>query len=88
MTTTANPIVAWKTDPAHSRAEFKVKHMMISNVKSSFNDLTGTLIEDTSDPALSHNLPLGAVRLIKKYRSVRVSAITYSCDGLKARPLR
>jgi polyisoprenoid-binding protein YceI len=42
MTTAANPIVAWKTDPAHSRAEFKVKHMMISNVKSSFNDLTGT----------------------------------------------
>jgi polyisoprenoid-binding protein YceI len=26
MTTTANPIVTWKTDPAHSSAEFKVKH--------------------------------------------------------------
>jgi polyisoprenoid-binding protein YceI len=54
MTTTANPIVTWKIDPAHSSAEFKVKHMMISNVKDSFNGLNGTLIEDTSNPTLSH----------------------------------
>jgi polyisoprenoid-binding protein YceI len=54
MTTTANPTVTWKIDPAHSSAEFKVKHMMISNVKGSFNGLTGTLIEDTSNPTLSH----------------------------------
>jgi len=54
MTTTANPIVTWKIDPAHSSAEFKVKHMMISSVKGSFNGLNGTLIEDTSNPTLSH----------------------------------
>jgi polyisoprenoid-binding protein YceI len=53
MTTTANPTITWKIDPAHSSAEFKVKHMMISNVKGSFNGLSGTLIEDTSDPTLS-----------------------------------
>jgi len=45
--------ITWKIDPAHSRAEFKVKHMMISNVKGSFNSLTGTLIEDTADPIRS-----------------------------------
>jgi polyisoprenoid-binding protein YceI len=43
----------WNIDPAHSRAEFKVKHMMISNVKGSFTNLTGTLIEDVADPLLS-----------------------------------
>jgi polyisoprenoid-binding protein YceI len=42
--------ITWKIDPAHSHAEFKVKHMMISNVKGSFSGLTGTLIEDTVDP--------------------------------------
>src|SRR5437763_5148522 len=58
-TTTANPAAAgtatttWKIDPAHSHAEFKVKHMMISNVKGSFSGLNGTLIEDTADPILS-----------------------------------
>ena len=54
-TTTYNPaaITTWKLDPAHSSAEFKVKHMMISNVKGSFNSLTGTLTEHPSDKTLS-----------------------------------
>jgi polyisoprenoid-binding protein YceI len=43
----------WKLDPAHSSAEFKVKHMMISNVKGSFNGISGTLVEDTADPTRS-----------------------------------
>lgn len=41
----------WKIDPAHSSAEFKVKHMMISNVKGSFSGLSGTLVEDPANPA-------------------------------------
>jgi polyisoprenoid-binding protein YceI len=54
-TTTSNPpaITTWKLDPAHSHAEFKVKHMMISNVKGSFNGLTGTLTEHATDKTLS-----------------------------------
>jgi polyisoprenoid-binding protein YceI len=53
MTTTTDPIITWKIDPAHSSAEFKVKHMMISNVKGSFSGIIGTLTEDTSNPRLS-----------------------------------
>lgn len=54
-TTTSSPAstITWKLDPAHSSAEFKVKHMMISNVKGSFTGLTGTLIEDKNDPTRS-----------------------------------
>lgn len=33
----------WNIDPAHSTAEFKVKHMMISNVKGTFGGLKGVL---------------------------------------------
>ncbi len=33
----------WNIDPAHSSAEFKVKHMMISNVKGKFSGITGVL---------------------------------------------
>ncbi|MGA2537410.1 MAG: YceI family protein [Terracidiphilus sp.] len=39
----------WKLDPAHSVAEFKVKHMMISNVKGRFTGLSGTLQLDETD---------------------------------------
>jgi len=45
QTTTTN----WNIDPAHSVAEFKVKHMMISNVKGQFPKVTGVLTLDESD---------------------------------------
>ena len=54
-TTTSTPAATttWKLDPAHSSAEFKVKHMMISNVKGGFTSLSGTLTEHTTDSSLS-----------------------------------
>lgn len=54
-TTTSSPasVITWKLDPAHSHAEFKVKHMMISNVKGSFSGLSGTLVENPTDPTRS-----------------------------------
>ncbi len=57
MTTTlATPETAvstWKIDPAHSVAEFKVKHMMISNVKGRFTGVSGTLYLDENNVANS-----------------------------------
>jgi polyisoprenoid-binding protein YceI len=44
----------WSIDPVHSVAEFKVKHMMISNLKGQFPKVTGTLTLDESDLANSH----------------------------------
>ena len=38
----------WNIDPAHSVAEFKVKHMMISNVKGHFTKVTGAFTLDES----------------------------------------
>ena len=43
----------WNIDPVHSHAQFKVKHMMISNVKGEFSALTGTLVLDSADIAKS-----------------------------------
>ncbi len=39
----------WTLDAAHSVAEFKVKHMMISHVKGQFTGITGTLALDETD---------------------------------------
>ncbi len=39
----------WNIDPVHSVAEFKVKHMMISNVKGQFTNLTGTVTLHEAD---------------------------------------
>lgn len=47
-----NPIAGtWNIDPAHSSAEFKVRHMMISNVKGTFGGLKGVLTLDEANPA-------------------------------------
>jgi len=43
----------WNIDPAHSMAEFKVKHMMIANVKGHFSKVSGALSLDESDLANS-----------------------------------
>src|SRR5262249_3616192 len=44
----------WNIDPAHATAEFKVKHMMIANVKGQFSKVSGVLVHDESDPTKSH----------------------------------
>jgi polyisoprenoid-binding protein YceI len=43
----------WNIDPAHSAAEFKVKHMMIANVKGKFCGISGVLHLNQKDVAQS-----------------------------------
>lgn len=52
-TTTPSTVTTWNIDPAHSAAEFKVRHMMISHVKGSIRGLKGVLTLDEADPARS-----------------------------------
>jgi polyisoprenoid-binding protein YceI len=49
-TTTAS---TWNVDPVHSMAEFRVKHMMISNVRGRFTGVSGKLTYDPTDLAKS-----------------------------------
>ncbi|HEX9200715.1 MAG TPA: YceI family protein [Acidobacteriaceae bacterium] len=53
MSTAQAAVTTWNIDPAHSVAEFKVKHMMISNVKGTFPKVSGALTLDESDLAKS-----------------------------------
>jgi polyisoprenoid-binding protein YceI len=39
----------WKIDPAHSSAQFVVRHMMITNVRGGFNGMQGTVVYDPGD---------------------------------------
>ena len=44
----------WNIDPVHTVAEFKVRHMMITNVKGHFTGVTGVLTLDEQDITKSH----------------------------------
>ena len=37
-------------DPAHSTAGFKVRHLMVSNVRGEFSGITGTVVIDPEQP--------------------------------------
>jgi polyisoprenoid-binding protein YceI len=49
LTATETAVSTWNIDPVHSVAEFKVKHMMILNVKGQFTGVSGTLSLDEED---------------------------------------
>jgi polyisoprenoid-binding protein YceI len=48
---TAAPALAqtWQIDTAHSRAQFTVRHLMISNIRGDFGAVTGTVEYDGKD---------------------------------------
>ena len=39
----------WQIDPAHSSAQFAVRHMAISTVRGAFSKVTGTIVLDDKD---------------------------------------
>lgn len=49
LTAPKTTTTTWSLDPVHSVAEFKVKHMMISNVKGQFTGITGILTLDENE---------------------------------------
>ncbi len=47
-------VTTWNFDPAHTTAEFKVRHMMITNVKGQFRPVKGVVTLNESDISKSH----------------------------------
>jgi polyisoprenoid-binding protein YceI len=54
-TTTTQPVTGtYAIDPTHSRIGFVARHAMITKVRGSFNEFTGTGYFDAENPAASH----------------------------------
>src|SRR5580765_5557777 len=45
--------VTYTIDPAHSTAGFKVRHLMVANVRGEFSGVSGTVVFDPANPANS-----------------------------------
>jgi polyisoprenoid-binding protein YceI len=43
----------WQLDTSHSAAQFKVRHLMISNITGQFTKMSGTVVYDSANPAKS-----------------------------------
>jgi polyisoprenoid-binding protein YceI len=53
QTATAVTPVTYVIDPAHTTVEFRVRHMMVSNVRGEFSGVSGTVVFDPAVPANS-----------------------------------
>ena len=47
-------MASYQIDPQHAGAHFKVRHMMISNVKGEFSGVTGTIEFDPANVSATH----------------------------------
>jgi polyisoprenoid-binding protein YceI len=45
--------ITYQIDNAHSHAQFKVRHLMISNVRGEFSKVSGSVVYDPDDPPAS-----------------------------------
>jgi polyisoprenoid-binding protein YceI len=57
----------WKIDPAHSVAEFKVRHMMISYVRGEFAGLSGVLKLEEADytrSTIEASIPVAGIKTV------------------------
>ena len=66
-TTASTASSTWNIDPAHSIAEFKVRHMMIAFVRGEFSGLSGVLKLDETDYTRSTvevSIPTASVRTV------------------------
>jgi polyisoprenoid-binding protein YceI len=46
-------MTTWNLDPAHTQVSFSAKHMMVTNVRGVFHDVSGTIELDEEDPTRS-----------------------------------
>jgi polyisoprenoid-binding protein YceI len=53
LTTSTAFASEWEIDPAHSTAQFGVRHMMVSTVRGEFQKVAGTVNADDRDPSKS-----------------------------------
>lgn len=59
--------MSWIIDPSHTRAEFAVKHLMISTVRGQFTDINGTVDFNENDPTKSKvDVKIGAASLLTR----------------------
>jgi polyisoprenoid-binding protein YceI len=53
MSTDQNLKGTWTIDPAHTRLGFVARHAMVTKVRGSFTEFSGTAVLDTDNPAAS-----------------------------------
>jgi polyisoprenoid-binding protein YceI len=60
----ATKAAAWQIDPSHTDVEFAIRHLMVSNVKGHFGNVTGTVEIDPDNltrPRITASIPVATI---------------------------
>ncbi|QEH40401.1 YceI family protein [Chitinophaga sp. XS-30] len=73
-------MATWKIDPAHSEIEFKVKHLMITNVTGHFGEYSATLEsgkDDFSDAVISFEADVNSISTKNQQRDEHLKSADF-----------
>ena len=73
-------MTTYTIDPAHSVADFKVRHLMVSNVRGEFSGVTGTVQLDAENPANSKveaTIPVGSIQTREPQRDTHLKSADF-----------
>src|SRR5713101_6774436 len=73
-------MTTYTIDPAHSAADFKVRHLMVSNVRGEFSGVTGTVNFDPQNPANSKidvRIPAATVQTRDEQRDAHLKSADF-----------
>ena len=73
-------MTSYTIDPAHSVADFKVRHLMVSNVRGEFSGVTGTVQFDAENPANSKveaTIPVNTIQTREPQRDTHLKSADF-----------
>jgi len=73
-------MTSYTIDPAHSVADFKVRHLMVSNVRGEFSGVTGTVQFDAENPANSNveaTIPVNTIQTREPQRDTHLKSADF-----------
>ena len=76
----ATAVSTWNIDPVHSTAQFKIKHLMISNVKGEFTGITGKLAlneEDITRSRVEASLDAATIKTHEEQRDAHLKSADF-----------
>lgn len=70
----------WQLDSAHTSAQFAARHLMISTVKGTFTDITGTVVYDRLAPGrvdIDVRIPVASIRTNDEKRDAHLKSADF-----------
>lgn len=78
LTTTPLPAGTWTIDPVHSNVGFSVRHLMVSKVKGTFDQFTGSItVAEDGTPSIAADIDVRSINTRNEQRDNHVRSADF-----------